>query len=98
MAKIIVTRFLGPYQKPVKTIIDSDICKFQEVHGDGTNVKFEHGGFTVVESIEEIQKRINDAEFESTNPKLDLILETLERIEKRLDELGSREVISVEEF
>ena len=80
MAKIIVTAYPGPYQQPEKRIIDADVCEFKGSHGGGTHVILEHGGFTVKESIEEIQKLINEAEAQATNKKLDEILQNQRQI------------------
>jgi hypothetical protein len=85
MAKIVVTAYRGPGQEPAKRIIDTDICKFEEIALGGTFVILEKGGFAVDESIEEICKRINEAEAQATNQKVDEINENLKAILRKLD-------------
>lgn len=99
MAKILVTTL-----REEKVLVDTN-SKFETATKSSTVLvttgKIVEGGLylhPIKESMEEIQRLINEAESEATNAKLDLILETLESIKKRLDELDSREVISVEEF
>ena len=93
MAKIIVTKRNGGSKVLVDTNskIDSD-RGWVTVVGPGNDWIG-----PVTESIEEIQKRINEAEAQATNKKLDEILENQRKILEKLSNMD-REVISCEEF
>ena len=89
MAKIIVTEtpFWRVGQGPVKRIIDANDYTFEEGMGGMTRVVCEHGEFYVKESMEEVQKRINEAEAQATNKKLDEILKNQVMIIKKLEDI-----------
>ena len=81
MAKIIVTGLKGE-----KHLVDSN-SKFEESTRSPNTVLVTTGnGFRdlflkpIRESMEEIQKLINEAEAETTNAKLDLILKNQEKL------------------
>ena len=97
MAKIIVTK----RSSGIKVLVDTN-SRF-EGNSDGSTCVIGIGKEwigTVNESIEEIQKLINETEAETTNKKLDEILENQKRILERLFVIngGVREVISCVEY
>ena len=93
MAKIIVTQRNSGNQ----ILVDVE-SKFEKDHG-GVWVVAPGNQWIgyITENIEEIQKRINEAEAQSTNKKLDEILENQIKILEKLSDMD-REVISCEEF
>lgn len=77
MAKIIVTKRNGG----IKVLVDTN-SRFER-NSDGSTCVIGPGNDwigTVNESIEEIQRLINEIETEATNKKLDLILRNQEEI------------------
>ena len=95
MAKIIVTQVVGGIQHLVDT--KGKFVKYgKEQPVSVTDADGKYVG-AVRESIEEIQKRINEAEAQATNKKLDEILENQRKILEKLSEMD-REVVSCEEF
>ena len=85
MAKIIVTGLNG-----VKHLVDSN-SKFEESTRSPNTILVTTGRensdlylHPIEESMEEIQKLINEAEAETTNEKLDLILANQEKLMKAL--------------
>lgn len=97
MAKIIVTK----RSSGVKVLVDTN-SRFER-NSDGSTCVIGPGNDwigTVNESIEEIQKSINEVEAHATNKKLDEILENQRRILERLSVIngGGREVISCVEY
>jgi len=97
MAKIVVTAYLKLYKEPEKIIIDADRCLFNENSVGGTTVTAAEGCWRVKENMEEICRRINEAEAQATNKKLDEILENQRKILKKLSDMDT-EVINCEEF
>jgi len=83
MAKIIVTEVTylnGKVVSKKEQLVDTN-CKFER--GVNNTVVTDASGawvITVEESLEEISKRINSAEAEGINHKLDLILQSQEAI------------------
>lgn len=85
MAKIVVTAING-----VRHLVDSN-SKFEtSMRSPNTVLVTDDRGNSdlylqpIIESMEEIQKLINEAEAETTNEKLDLILANQEKLMKAL--------------
>ena len=83
MAKIIVTEVTycnGKVASKQERLVDTN-CKFFRV-ANNTVVVDANGKWTIAveESLEEIRKRVNVAEAEGINQKLDLILQSQEAI------------------
>ena len=79
MAKIVVTTENG---SKILVDVNSNFKAFgnRVILFDANNANYGGVSIHVIESMEEIRKRINEAEAESTNPKLDLILKNQEEI------------------